>query len=81
MTRLRMPDPRRLRARQSLPSLAAWLLLIGCGNAQPSSTSGLSQAELMDPKTCGSCHAEHYTEWSGSMHAYASDDPLFIALN
>ncbi len=81
MTRLRMPDPRRLRAQQPLQSLTAWLLLIGCGNAQPSPTSGLSQAELMDPKTCGSCHAEHYTEWSGSMHAYASDDPLFIALN
>ncbi len=35
----------------------------------------------MDPATCGSCHQEHYTEWSGSMHAYASEDPLFVALN
>ena len=35
----------------------------------------------MDPQTCGQCHAQHYLEWSGSMHAYASQDPLFVALN
>jgi len=35
----------------------------------------------LDPKTCGSCHEQHYAEWSGSMHAYASEDPLFVALN
>jgi hypothetical protein len=23
----------------------------------------------------------HYREWSGSMHAYASDDPVFVAMN
>ena len=35
----------------------------------------------MDPASCSPCHAEHYGEWSGSMHAYASDDPLFVAMN
>jgi len=35
----------------------------------------------MDPKTCAECHSGHYEEWSGSMHAYASTDPLFVALN
>jgi len=35
----------------------------------------------MDPKTCAECHSRHYEEWSGSMHAYASVDPLFVALN
>ena len=27
------------------------------------------------------CHPDHYREWSGSMHAYAADDPVFIAMN
>jgi hypothetical protein len=35
----------------------------------------------MDPQKCRECHPSHYTEWSGSMHAYASDDPVFLAMN
>jgi hypothetical protein len=35
----------------------------------------------MDPQTCAGCHPAHYTEWSGSMHAYASEDPIFRAMN
>lgn len=35
----------------------------------------------MDPAYCQNCHPEHYRQWSGSMHAYASDDPMFIAMN
>jgi hypothetical protein len=38
-------------------------------------------AELQDPETCKECHPKHYDQWSGSMHAYASDDPVFIAMN
>lgn len=37
--------------------------------------------ELMDPDTCMSCHPKHTAEWQSSMHAYASDDPVFRALN
>ena len=36
---------------------------------------------LMDPGTCNECHKDHYAEWSGSMHAYASKDPVFRAMN
>jgi hypothetical protein len=36
---------------------------------------------LLDPNTCKTCHADHFTDWSGSMHAYASDDPVFLAMN
>ncbi|MFI5307823.1 MAG: multiheme c-type cytochrome, partial [Polyangiales bacterium] len=36
---------------------------------------------LRDPETCKGCHAEHYAEWQGSMHAYAATDPVFIAMN
>lgn len=41
----------------------------------------LTRAELLDPQTCKTCHADHYREWSGSMHAYAADDPVFRAMN
>lgn len=41
----------------------------------------LSQEQLRDPETCKGCHTAHYRQWSGSMHAYASYDPLFLAMN
>lgn len=54
------------------------VLLLACfGCAQPT----LTKEALMDPSTCASCHPEHYREWSGSMHAYASEDPVFVAMN
>lgn len=60
--------------------LSSWVVLMSC--SQPAEEPGsLSVEELMDPKTCAKCHSRHYAEWSGSMHAYASRDPLFIALN
>jgi hypothetical protein len=57
---------------------------IGCGHSdsqsQPVATY-LSKELLMDPESCAKCHPKHYQEWSGSMHAYATDDPLFVAMN
>jgi hypothetical protein len=41
----------------------------------------LSREELMEPKACRSCHPGQYEEWAGSMHAYASRDPVFVAMN
>jgi hypothetical protein len=41
----------------------------------------LSTQELMDPAACQDCHPQHYREWSGSMHAYATEDPVFLAMN
>lgn len=41
----------------------------------------LDTEALKDPEACASCHPDHFREWSGSMHAYASDDPVFIAMN
>jgi Cytochrome c554 and c-prime len=41
----------------------------------------LSIAALQDPQTCNECHPKHVQQWSGSMHAYASDDPVFVAMN
>jgi hypothetical protein len=64
-------------------AIGAWLIAVvatGCGGGGDDGGS-LSIAELQDPGTCKECHPKHYTQWSGSMHAYASDDPVFIAMN
>jgi hypothetical protein len=50
-------------------------LITACGDDK------LSVAELQDPNTCLSCHPKHYEQWSGSMHAYASVDPVFRAMH
>ena len=46
-----------------------------------SSPTRLSREELIDPETCRDCHPAQYREWASSMHAYAADDPVFIAMN
>ncbi len=51
-------------------------LLAACGG-----DTALSVEELRDPNTCAECHPQHFVQWSGSMHAYASEDPIFVALN
>ena len=40
-----------------------------------------SLEKLKDPETCKDCHPKHYESWAGSMHAYAADDPIFLAMN
>ncbi len=52
----------------------------GCSSSKAEPTY-LSRDELLDPVTCNKCHADHFRDWSQSMHAYASDDPVFIAMN
>ena len=67
-----------------------WLLLAGIvgpatGAASCSSKSAqptyFARDTLLDPQTCKQCHANHFADWSASMHAYASDDPVFRAMN
>jgi hypothetical protein len=41
----------------------------------------LTREALMDPASCNACHKDQVRAWSGSMHAYASDDPVFLAMN
>jgi hypothetical protein len=53
----------------------------GCGSAKAPPPTTLSRDELLDPTTCDKCHADHFRDWSGSMHAYAADDPVFLAMN
>jgi hypothetical protein len=68
----------------SLPrSVVAPLLFcfgIGCGgNADPPPTT--DRMALLDSQSCQTCHPNHYQQWASSMHAYSSDDPLFMAMN
>jgi hypothetical protein len=65
---------------------AAVVLGLAVGLASCRSTPGepvptLTADELMDPTQCQKCHPDAFSEWSGSMHAYASDDPVFVAMN
>lgn len=54
----------------------------GQGGAGESVAPGaLTRAQLRDPTTCQGCHPKHYREWSSSMHAYAAQDPVFLAMN
>jgi hypothetical protein len=41
----------------------------------------LTRKQALDPKQCMKCHPNHYKEWTSSMHAYASTDPVFLAMN
>lgn len=67
------------RARRPLVlAVALGCALAACGDDD---LPPLPLAELMKPETCMTCHPTHYREWSGSMHAYAADDPVFLAMN
>ena len=50
----------------------ALLVFVACSDDK------YSVETLQDPNTCSTCHPTHFTEWSGSMHAYASTDPVFV---
>src|SRR5690606_10900943 len=60
-------------------SFGVFASMAGCSSEDESAT--LSRDELLDPNTCGRCHEDHFREWSGSMHAYAGEDPVFLAMN
>jgi hypothetical protein len=66
-----------------------WLLLgalvaacgPGKGGAPDAQVTALTREQLLDPAQCKSCHPQHYREWASSMHAYAAEDPVFVAMN
>jgi hypothetical protein len=75
---------RALRARDAAASAGArwaWTLAVLSALGSVACTARLTEEQLKDPATCEGCHAEIYREWSGSMHAYAGDDPIFRAMN
>jgi len=56
------------------------VFLLACA-PDPEPEPPLTEEQALDPVTCAGCHPDHYDQWQGSMHAYSSYDPVFIALN
>ncbi|HTV25629.1 MAG TPA: multiheme c-type cytochrome, partial [Polyangiaceae bacterium] len=83
LSSLQRPASARSRSTR-VPALSAALgVAIACSsNGEPErEPTYLSREQLMDPQTCAGCHTRQYEQWASSMHAYASDDPLFLAMN
>jgi hypothetical protein len=53
----------------------------GSGDTSSQQNELFTVEQLKNPETCKDCHPKHYREWSASMHAYASEDPVFVAMN
>lgn len=62
------------------------LFLVAC-SAEKTAPAGapppvlLDEKARMDPASCQSCHPNQFAEWSMSMHAHSSRDPVFLAMN
>src|SRR5882672_6036088 len=75
--------------RRMLPAAALAVVVtglwapLGCGSHGGGNQSprDASLPEMLTSRFCGNCHTDHYDDWSGSMHAYAADDPVFLAMN
>ncbi len=62
--------------------LLAASLTAACGSGPSEPPPPVANREtLLDPQSCHACHPGQYDEWAGSMHAYSSDDPVFLAMN
>jgi hypothetical protein len=66
-----------------LGAAAAAAVPMACSShsSTPTPVPVMTRAQLLDPNTCSTCHSAHYHDWSQSMHAYASKDPVFLAMN
>jgi Cytochrome c554 and c-prime len=52
-----------------------------CSERKAAPEAEYTRDQLLDPESCRGCHEDYYTEWAASMHAYASRDPVFVAMN
>jgi hypothetical protein len=54
----------------------------GCSTSSNSPPPNyLTREQMLQPEQCASCHQNHFDDWTASMHAKASDDPVFLAMN
>lgn len=64
------------------------LTFAGCEHQKPLSPADetpqidttLELADFKSAQDCAQCHPNHFSEWSGSMHAYAALDPVFLQM-
>ena len=52
----------------------------GCDETETEAPA-LTPEQFLVPEACSDCHPEHYADWTASMHAQATDDPVFRAMN
>lgn len=64
-----------------MPVVAGALALASCSTSKPDDAPTLTGEALLDPNNCLPCHSDQFKEWAGSMHAYAGEDPVFLAMN
>ncbi len=56
---------------------------IGCREDElttlpPAGQTKLKLTDFTSAQVCSSCHPNHYNEWNGSMHHYATNDPIWM---
>jgi hypothetical protein len=60
------------------------MLMVGCkdqGTVPPPSVQRLDLSSFTSAQVCSTCHPVHYEEWAGSMHRYATNDPIWMLAN
>lgn len=62
-------------------ALVAIAVIAACSSSDDEQKITLTGQALQDPNNCLPCHQDQFREWSGSMHAYAAEDPVFRAMN
>lgn len=67
--------------RDAITLAVAGALLAACASTPDEAEPTATLAQLRDPGSCAGCHPSQHGEWSGSMHAYSSLDPVFRAMN
>ena len=67
--------------RAVLASVIGVAIVAACSSSDDEQKITLTGEALRDPNNCLPCHQDQFREWSGSMHAYASEDPVFRAMN
>jgi hypothetical protein len=65
----------------SVALAAVIVAAVSCSDGTDEQKITLTGQALQDPNNCLPCHDEQFREWSSSMHAYAAEDPVFIAMN
>ncbi len=59
--------------------------LVGCkdqGAEPPAKAQRFELSAFASAQICSTCHPQYYEEWAGSMHRYATNDPIWmLAIN
>lgn len=65
------------RSRQwSTIALLTCLLTAG-GHGLKAHSAEYLESDFNDPARCAGCHTDIFSQWQGSMHSYAAEDPIF----